>query len=319
MPKATPYDIVLYVSGLLTVAGRATCTRLARKLTHEVSHDTLTRTIQTVHQQGQTLLLRAARRLAGSLTDGYLIVDDTVIQKAFAACIDCLGWMYSSKERRSVKGLCVVVLMWSNSAITVPLAFRLWRPKKKKRTTLALELLKWAKRQRLQPRCVLFDSFFSSKKILKWVDAQGWYFVSQVKKNRKLNGLPIRRWHRHPYWTEVGTLEGGLRVRIAKHGRKYFVTNEVSLTSQEMRAAYKHRWGIEEAFRLLHDQLGMDDCQAQSALAQRNHIRFCCLAYTVLLGEAQRRSISPYQLKDNLIFARKRWDMQFVKRLLELA
>lgn len=319
MLKATPFDIVLYVAGLLTVAGRATCTRMARSLKADVSHDQLTRTLQTVHRKGQTLLLSAARQLAGTLTGGYLIIDDTVIHKAFAKCIDCIGWMYSSKEQRQVQGLCIVVLMWSNGKVTLPLAFRLWRPKKKKRTTLALELLTWAKRQHIRPRYVLFDSFFSSKKILKWVEAQGWYFVSQVKKNRKLNGKPVKRWHRHPYWSESGTLEGGLNVRIAKHGRKYFVTNDVSLTSQEMRGMYKHRWGIEEAFRLLHDQLGMDDCQAQSALAQRNHIRFCCVAYLTLVYESGRRNITPYQLKDNLILERERQDIQFVKRILSTA
>lgn len=292
---------------------------MARKLNADVSHDQLTRTIQTVHRKGQTLLLQVARQLIGHLTDGYLIIDDTVIHKAFAKCIDCTGWMYSSKEQRQVQGLCVVVLMWSNGTLTIPLAFRLWRPKKKKRTTLALELLLWAKKQGIRPAYVLFDSFFSSKKILKWVEAQGWYFVSQVKKNRKLNGKPVKRWHRHPYWLERGALEGSLTVLIAKHGRKYFVANDVALTSREMRAVYKNRWGIEEAFRLLHGELGMDDCQAQSALAQRNHLRLCCVAYLVLLDEARRHNITPYHLKERLSFQRERCDIQFVERLLSSA
>ncbi len=118
MLKTTPAIIVPYILGLLTVAGRATCTRMARRLRDGISHDQLTRALQTVRSEGQALLLRLARRAVGEFKDGYLIIDDTVIPKAFARRIDCVGWMYSSRERRRVQGLRVVALMWSNGTIT---------------------------------------------------------------------------------------------------------------------------------------------------------------------------------------------------------
>lgn len=313
-----PQAIVAYVLGLLQVAGRATCTRLSRNLAC-VSHDTLTRTLQRVSLQGQTLLLKLARRLFGDLTRGYLILDDTVVEKAFAKCIPCLGWMYSSKRQRTVLGLCVVALMWSNGTITFPVAFRLWKPGGKTRIDLALELLRWARKHRLQPRYVLFDSFFSAKQIFKLCQRYRWHFVSQVKRNRKFNGQQVRRFRRHPYWSAVGTIDGGLSVRIAKHGKKYFVTSRISLTSATMRAVYKKRWGIEEAFRLLHDQLNLDTCQARSEGAQENHLRLCCTAYLVLVSEAERKHITPYQLKENVVAQRERWNIQYVERILSSA
>lgn len=315
-----PAVILPYVLGLLMVAGRATCTRMAQRLTHPVSHDALTRLLTRVPHDGQTLLVQLARRLFGECTDGYLIIDDTVIPKAFAKCIECLGWMYSSKAKRQVQGLCVVVLMWSNGVVALPIAFRLWKPKGKKRTTLALELLKTAKQKlRIQPSYVLFDTFYASKKILKWIDKSGWYFVSQVKRNRKLNDIQVRRVHRYPYWIERGSIDGRLKVTIARHGKKFFITNNAALTSSSMRGIYKHRWKIEEAFRLLHDQLNLDTCQAQSAIAQTNHVTYCCLAYLTLVRAAQQKNISAYQLKEKLSFERKQRDIQLVERLLSSA
>lgn len=315
-----PAVILPYVLGLLLVAGRATCTRMAQRLLQPVSHDALTRTLTRVQSDGQTLLVQLARRLFGEFTDGYLIIDDTVIPKAFARCIECLGWMYSSKAKRQVQGLCVVVLMWSNGRVALPIAFRLWKPKSKKRTTLALELLKHAKQKmHIQPSYVLFDTFYASKKVLKWIDKNGWYFVSQVKRNRKLNDVQVRRVHRYPYWVERGHIDGRLKVTIARHGKKFFITNDAALTSQAMRAVYKHRWKIEEAFRLLHDQLNLDTCQAQSAVAQTNHITYCCVAYLALVSAAQRKHISAYQFKEQLSFEREPHDIQFIERLLSTA
>jgi hypothetical protein len=41
---------------------------------------------------------------------GYLIIDDTVIPKPFAAAIEGLAWVLSSRERKPVYGLSVVLL-----------------------------------------------------------------------------------------------------------------------------------------------------------------------------------------------------------------
>lgn len=311
-----PQAIVAYVLGLLQVAGRATCTRLTHCFFDGISHDSFTRTLQRVQTRGQTLLLRLARHWFGEFRSGYLILDDTVAEKAFARCIACVAWMYSSKRQRTVLGLCVVALMWSNGKITLPVAFKLWRPGGKTRIELALELLRWARKHRFQPRYVLFDSFFAAKQIFKLCQKYQWKFVSQVKRNRKFNGQQVRRAHRHPYWSQVGTIDGGLKVRIVKHGKKYFVTNDLSLTPKEVRAVYKKRWGIEEAFRLLHNQLNLDTCQARSQVAQENHMRLCCVAYLLLVRESTRRNITPYQLRDDLIFGREVWDIAYVEKLL---
>lgn len=314
-----PQAIVAYVLGLLYVAGRATCTAMTRHLSSPLSHDALTRALHRAETGSQALRLRSARRLF-SLKRGHLIIDDTVIEKAYAKCIEALAWVYSSKRDKHVLGLSVVVLCWSNGTVAVPLAFRLWRKGGPTKTELALELLKHAKQKLcLRPSCVPFDCYYASRDILKFRQQSRWEFVTRVKKNRLFNNVQVKRYKPNPYWTERGRIDGGLKVTIVRHGKKFLATNDASLTGAEIRDLYKRRWAIEDAFRLLHDQLGLDRCQARSATAQRNHVRYCCLAYLALVAESRHLNTTPYRLKETLVLERKRYDFQAIRLKLKSA
>ena len=68
----------------------------------------------------------------------------------------------------------------------------------------------------LQPKYVLFDSWYSSESILNWVDQAKWLFVTQLRKNRLLDAVPVNT-DRCPYWVKVGKLQ---KVRCATHARR---------------------------------------------------------------------------------------------------
>jgi DDE superfamily endonuclease len=104
-----------------------------------VSHDRLTRMRQS-DWSGQTLLELACRTLFG-WQRGYLIIADTVIPKPFAAAIEGLTWVFSSQERKPVYGLSLVLLVWTNGTLRMPLGMRLWRKGGASKYVLALELL----------------------------------------------------------------------------------------------------------------------------------------------------------------------------------
>lgn len=222
-----------------------------------------------------------------------------MIEKAYAKCIEALAWVYSSKHDQRVLGLSVVVMCWSNGTAAVPIASRLWKRGGSTKTELVLELLRYAKHNlRLRSSYVLFDCYYAAQDTLKFLQQSRWKFVTRAKKNRLFNNVQVKRYHRHPYWMEHGKIDDGLKVIIVRHSKKFFATNGSSLTSASVRELYKKRWAIEDAFRLLHDQLGLDTCQARSATAQSNHIRYCCLAYLALRVESQRLNITPYQLRE---------------------
>jgi DDE superfamily endonuclease len=55
-----------------------------------------------------------------------------VVEKAFAKRLRWAGWTYSFAKKRKAYGLHVVVLLWcsTDGRLRIPVAFRLWRPKR---------------------------------------------------------------------------------------------------------------------------------------------------------------------------------------------
>lgn len=282
------------------------------------SHDQFTRILSRIASARQTLLMLAASRLFGVLKGGVLIIDDTVIKKQFARVIEYIFWVYSSKEERTVLGMNIVVLCWSNGTVTIPLGFRVWKNAKKSKVDLALELLGYAYRTlRLSPDYVLFDSFYASGTILARLKKYRWKWVSQLKKNRIVDGIQVQRFKRNPYWLHRGFLTNGCEVTVVKYGTRYFATNDHTLDSAGIRSMYKGRWAIEEVFRFLHSKLGMDDCQARSGIAQANHITLCFLAHICIEGERIEKNVTRYQIKRILSLKRERYNFITLKTLFQ--
>jgi hypothetical protein len=143
-----PELIWLYLTALLYYRTSATCVALAEAL-EIVSPDRLTRLLQA-HWSGQRLLEGAGRTLF-VWEPGYLIIDATVIAKPFATAIEGLAWVFSSQERRPVYALSLVLLVWTNGVLRLPLGLRLWRNGGPSKSELAVELLRYA-RNRLHCR-----------------------------------------------------------------------------------------------------------------------------------------------------------------------
>jgi putative transposase len=284
-----------YLTALLYYGTSASCVALAEAL-QTVSHDRLTRLLQA-EWSGHTLLELAVRTLFG-WQRGYLIIDDTVIPKPFATAIEGLAWVVSSQERRPVYGFSLVLLVWTDGQLRIPLGLRLWHRGGPSKYVLALELLSYARnRLRCRPEYVLFDAWYPSKALLKRIRDYGWYFVCRLKKNRRFNGQPLRAFRRHPYWAERGWLAGGVKVLVVRYGTKYFATNRLTLPAVEVRRLYRIRAQVEEVIRVCKDQLGLTGCQARSARAQLHHMACCLTAFCVLERERHDRGLSIYKLK----------------------
>jgi putative transposase len=293
-----PELLWLYLTALLYFRTSSSCVALAEAL-ETVSHDRLTRLLQA-DWSGHTLLALTVRTLFG-WHRGYLIIDDTVIPKPFATAIDGLAWVFSSQERRPVYGFALVLLVWTEGRLRIPLGMRLWHKGGPSKHDLALELLSYARnRLRCRPEYVLFDAWYPSKRLLKRIRDYGWYFVCRLKKNRRFNGRAVRAYRRHPYWTECGWLTGGLKVLVVRYGAKYYATNRLALPAAEVRRLYRLRAQIEEVIRVCKDQLGLAGCQARSERAQLHHLICCLMAFCVLERERHDRRISIYQLKQRL-------------------
>ena len=288
-----------------------TCSAMADAF-DSTSHDCLTRMLQGTWS-GHTLLNLALRALF-TVTGGSLIVDDTVVEKPYARLLGEAAWVWSSKQRKVVFGVAVVLLVWTDGQVRIPLAYRRWHKGGASKFDLALELLSSARnRLRCTPQCVLFDSWYPSKKLLKRVRDYGWYFVCQLKKNRRFEGAPLSRYRMQPYWHATGWLSGDIKVLVVRYRRKYDATNRLSLSAKEVRTVYRKRQEVEEVIRVLKSELSLEACQTgdrrpgtykppQQPRAQEHHVALCLVAYLIVERERLDRGRTWRQLKQYLIF-----------------
>jgi hypothetical protein len=75
----------------------------------------------------------------------------TVLAKPFATAMESLAWLFSSQERRPVHGFSLILLVWTNGTLRIPLGRRLWRKGGPSKYELTLESLSYA-RNRLRCR-----------------------------------------------------------------------------------------------------------------------------------------------------------------------
>jgi putative transposase len=290
-----PEPLWVYLMALLYCTNITTCSAMADAF-DSVSHDQLTRMLQGTWS-GQTLF-NLALRILFTVAGGYLILDDTVVEKPYARRLGEAAWVWSSKQRQVVFGVSLVLLVWTDGQVRLPLAFRLWQKGGPSKFDLALDMLSYARnRLRCKPQFVLFDSWYPSKKVLKRLRDYGWYFVCQLKKNRRFEGRPLSQYLLQPYWHATGYVAGDLKVLVVRYRRKYYATNRLSLSAKEVRTLYQKRHEVEEVIRVLKSQLSLEGCQAGYTRrsrepaplregAQAHHIALCLVAY--LLVERER-------------------------------
>jgi putative transposase len=305
-----PEPLWIYLMALLYFTNLTTCSAMADAF-DSASHDRLTRMLQGTWS-GHTLLNLALRALF-TVAGGYLILDDTVVDKPYARLLGEAAWVWSSKQRKVVFGVSVVLLVWTDGQVRIPLAFRLWQKGGLSKFDLALELLSYARnRLRCKPQFVLFDSWYPSKKLLKRIRDYGWYFVCQLKKNRRFEGRPLVRYLQQPYWHAIGLVSGELKVFVVRYRRKYYATNRLSLSAKEVRTLYRKRQEVEEVIRVLKSQLSLESCQAGYKRAsevsslpregpQEHHIALCVVAYLIVERDRLDRGETWRQRKRQLI------------------
>ena len=296
-----PKNVIAYFKGLMCVFENANCASLSALSGR--SHDSLTRILNNEKLSWQTLLNNFSLRIFGKLRNGWLVIDDTVISKVFAKKIENLAWVYDSKIGRSIIGLNIVVLIWTNGKLTVPIGLRIYQPRSgKTKIDLAIELLKLAKRLKIRPLYVIFDSWYAAGKLMKKVREYRWHFVTRLKPNRLFNGVPLKEILNQPYWMMEGGIADGFKVLIVRHGKKYYAASNLKLSKQELLAQYKSRWEIETVFRMLHSKLGIDQCEARKLIAQSAHFHLCLMAYAILKNEQYLTGKSIYRIKRKCSF-----------------
>jgi len=293
MSQTTIEYIIYYLKAILQNKKKINFSNIALK----VSHDGLTRTLSRKYQW-QTLYWIFISSLINH-HDGYLIIDDTIIEKPYSSLSPFIRYLFSTKENKAIRGIQLVVLIVVVGDMRFPLGFRIY-DKSKTKIELALELLSFARNQLgFRKKVVLFDSWYPAKKILKRISAYGWYFVCRIKKNRKVSGKQVQKIFPSPHGMKQGEI-GSVKVILVKYCGVYIITNALSLSKTEIRGWYKKRWKIEEFFRAFKSLFNVKDCQSRTIKAWENHLFLSSLSFSFVELKRSDLDITIYKASKSL-------------------
>jgi putative transposase len=251
------------------------------------AHDAFTRLLLRLEPDAETLWREAQTQV--SLNDGVLVLDDSVLDKPHAKQIELVQRHWSGKHHRVVQGIDLVTLLWTDGDRLIPCDYRIYHDAAEAtKNDHFRQLLAVAKSRGFQPKCVLFDTWYSSIENLKFIRAQGWRWLTRVKSNRLVNvdrgGLrPVSAQPIESTGT-VAWLKGYGMVKIFKivatdGDVAYWVTSDLTMTDLERLTLAERSWAIETYHKAIKQCVHIERCQSRSAKAQRNHINLALRAF----------------------------------------
>jgi Transposase DDE domain len=89
-------------------------------------------------------------------------------------------------------------------------------------------------------------------------------------------------------------------VLVVKDGRRYWGTNDLTLSPREVKRHYSYRQQIEETFRLLKQELGWGSCSCQKPQAQWAQLHLGLSALVLTQQRAFARGQTMYAVRQSL-------------------
>lgn len=308
-----------YSQFLLSTFGRYSMLWLARLLDNQPAHDSWNRWLSQTKQR-PSILWDEVKHLV-DLSQGYLVLDDTVLDKWYSQHIEMVKYQYSGTHHRKVNGIDIVSLLWTkgkeleNAQAHITIDFRVYAPSYdgKDKHDHARDMLESAFYRGFISAVVLMDSWYEDTKTLKLIDSCKWKFIVGIHSNRQV--------HMHsdePYRpvADLATYNGTIcwmkkygQVKVFKvvtHRRgtediDYLATNDLTYSAPDIASANACRWQIEEYHRGAKQLTGLENCQSQHQRAQRNHILCSIRALLALEQWRLSRGIPWYEAKQQLI------------------
>ena len=296
--------MAIYITGLLLLDRRQNGTRIADWLPAR-AHDAINRLLRT-HEISTRALMKCVIAWAKQLGSGYLMVDDVVVSKPFGKRCPWVGWTYSTSEKRTVRGFHVVVLLWCSGCWRIPVAFRLWRPKKscrptryRKKSQLAWEMIVEVHQQGLGIDYMVFDTLYTAGWMTKKINRLGLKWVGVLHprttvhyRNRRWSAASLGEWLKLKwrarlqlrarsivaYLPKYGTLR--LVVTRNRHGNiEVLATNDLDSDLTTIVRRKRSRWSIETLFRDTKQFSGLAACQCRVDQALVRHVAFVMIAF----------------------------------------
>ena len=291
----------------------ATCSQLGATL--DLTHDSVNRFLLRENYEPSDLYAEALSVIHP--IGGTLSVDDSVLDKPYAQKMDYVGYFWSGKHHRCVKGINLITLYYVDpSGCSAPVNYRVYNKSEgKTKNDYFLEMLKEVLAWGLKPAYVTADSWYSCIGNLKTVKNYGMKLLFAIESNRivsveKGKWMQVRHLDVPPQGMMVWLKEFGwvklFRTNL-KHQIRYYVTylpndNDYDEFGQtHFQHIHDQHWEIEQYHRMIKQVCNVERFQVRTNIAIMNHIfaSLCCFVQLQKMKVAELMS-NAYRWKREL-------------------
>ena len=318
--KVTRIDYCQY---LLVSQKNYTLTNFANH-TDSLSHDQINRYLKS-GKLTPRLLWEHVRHDIISSRNGYILFDDTIVDKNFSHSIEGVRRQYSGNSHGIIKGIGVVTCVYVNPETEQfwAIDYRIFDPDidgKSKLDHVYEMLNNIAYNKCLSFSKVLMDSWYATKYLMLKIEDMGKIYYCPMKKNRLVDdsfGVDKYKKIEELIWVD-DELDSGkvikinkfpkdhkvklFRVQVSTNRTEHVATNDMTQNSAvDARDECAVRWKIEEFHREAKQLTGLEKCQCRKRRIQKNHIACAMLVWVRLKQIAHKTGKTIYQIKNGLL------------------
>jgi hypothetical protein len=256
---------------------------------------------------------------------GFLVFDDTVIDKNFSRNMEMVRRQYSGNVHGVIKGIGVVTCVYVNPKTDQfwIIDYRIYDPDGDGKTKIdhVLDmLLNCVYQKELFFWAVLMDTWYATKEIMMQIEQFHKIYYCPLKDNRQVDdsggSQPYRRMDSLE-WSEAEKQHGKVikikgfpakhkvkvfRVVLSTQRTDYVVTNEMVQDNVEVvQDVCGFRWKVEQFHRETKQLTGVEGCQCRKARIIRNHIGCAILVWVRLKQVAHETQRTVYRVKHDLL------------------
>jgi len=307
-------SLELYTKFLIANQNKYSGVELSKTADTSLSHDSVSKWLREKEFDSKHLWSHVKNMVKKDI--GYLVVDDSVLNKKFSRNNELVGKHWSGNEHRLISGIDLVNLLWTKGSECIPVDYRIYQSEEKKEKTKNehfRDMLKTARKRGFKPYYVLGDCWYGSVENMKFITKQGSKFIFGVKENRQVSitkniyvSILNLDWSKtlvQKVWLKEYGYVLVAKMVIKDDDIRYIVTNDLSLTNIDtLKNHNDHRWNIETFHRGIKQTTGIEKCYSILERSQRNHIFASFIAFVKLEYTRLNDGISWYEQK--AIYAR---------------
>lgn len=316
-------DRLDYCQYLLNSQINYTITNLAEHL-ESVSHDSINNYLKT-EKLTPNLLWKTIKNLIIFDEDGYIIFDDTVLDKRHSYKIELVRRQYSGNAKKVIKGMGVVNCVYVNKKTGEfwIIDYRIYDKKgdgKSKLDHVEDMINNIVYHKKIPFKTVLMDSWYATKRIILLIEKLNKIYYCPLKKNRLVDdsqGVNNYQNIEKLKWNDEELKKGKMvkinkfpqnhkvrlfRVSISTNRTDFVITNDKTQESTDaVKTECGIRWKIEEFHREEKQLTGIESCQCRKGRIQRNHINCAIFVWLKLKQIAYLTQKTVYEIKHSLL------------------